>query len=443
MWTIQEATLSGIERTFLRCGSSEIPWPVLVIAIDALKTGQYRWGRWEEAMHLQKQLVTYLMVRRFSFAKAILDDNPGNVKNDPLMFSILINTRKKMASNEKDKIIALYGLFAELDIPFPKPDYTMSVEDIYRQATAAAIDYDKNLYILYHVPSDKRRRTLASWVPDWAEPGFEPKDPRYGILRDRFAASGPGEPIWSFSDSKKSLVLRGRVVDTVIFKAEPLPDSAPILKMLQPGQSPNNTQGLYLHHNHVVAKLLRSWVEISKWTDYPTGETSREALQRTLVQDNPYDVAKLSENNIFGNWYDNMSAADIRLVAKEAQRMSLQEASHSLDEAPHQQKADYLDMQSDFTLFGCNRFHQFATLACAQKCFFYTEKNYFGTSPDPLPESMQAGDMIAVVSGLEMPLLLRPFNGGYKLITHVYVHGMMYGEHWPGEQDQLDDIVLV
>jgi hypothetical protein len=54
-----------------------------------------------------------------------------------------------------------------------------------------------------------------------------------------------------------------------------------------------------------------------------------------------------------------------------------------------------------------------------QKCFLYTESYYFGTAPDPLPISMQDGDVIALVSGVNLPLVLRPVDGGYRLINLV------------------------
>jgi hypothetical protein len=188
MWTVQEVTLSAFQRTFVRCGSLEIPWPVLIITLDAMRAVRYKWGRWEEATKLQKQLTIYMVARRIPGSKAIMDDNPRNVHNHPLAFDVLTGTREKLTGNKKDKVIALYGLFTEMEIPMPRPDYKLSVEDTYRQATAAAIRFDKTLYILYHVLSDKRRKTLASWVPDWAEPGFDCGDGRYGVLRSRFAA---------------------------------------------------------------------------------------------------------------------------------------------------------------------------------------------------------------------------------------------------------------
>jgi hypothetical protein len=53
-------------------------------------------------------------------------------------------------------------------------------------------------------------------------------------------------------------------------------------------------------------------------------------------------------------------------------------------------------------------------------------------------------DKIAVVvSGLAHPLLLRPVEGGYKVLAHIYLRGIMYGEVWPGNDSILEDLILV
>ncbi|CAO2656584.1 Nn.00g053870.m01.CDS01 [Neocucurbitaria sp. VM-36] len=452
MWTIQEVSLAFVDRIVLRCGTLEVPWPAIVIGLDALKTSKYRWGRWKEATSLQKQFVTYLLVRRYEGARAMLDDGKGTYHNDPIAFDILTKTRQKLAGDPKDKVLALYGLFRELEVPFPSPDYNLPVEDIYREATVASIKYDKNLYILYHVPSDLRNQDLASWVPDWSQPGFEPHDPRYGVLRNRFAASGPGDHIYSFSEDKKALILRGKIVDTIIYKADAMPDTK--LSKLALNSSSERAQDdivaredEYMHIIHITCTILKSWVEVSKWGDYPTGESSKEALQRTLVADNPENNAIAGTGNVFNDWYEAMGMDELDLLASGLQRMD----NTQIPRLPPLLRAEFLrrmkaqvsDEMANFLAFGSNRFHTIAHVWAAMKCFFYTEHEYFGTAPDPLPVSILPDDKIVIVSGLEMPLVIRPVEGGYKLITHVYLHGVMYGEMWPSSPDELEDIILL
>jgi hypothetical protein len=442
--------LASADRIVFRCGSLEVPWTSLLMVIDALETSQYNWGRWKEATALQKRLFIYLLVRRFPEVRGMLDDDKGTYYNDPTFFAILMDTRKKESGDPKDKVIALYGLFKELNIPSPKPNYSLPVEDIYREITMTSIEYDKNIWILYHVPSDRRLGDLASWVPDWSEAGFEPHDSRYGVLRDRFAASGPGQHTWRFSEDHKALILRGKVVDTLILKGESMPSPGDFASLTAGNDYVLTRKDEYMQYQHDVSAVFRSWVEISKWADYPTGEPSKEVLQRTLTQDYPDANAAAAEDNAFSDWYDNMGLDELDLLASGLQSFRGMDFEAQIpcepalrDEYLRRFKDQISDQTISYLAFAANKFHSVAIVHAAMKCFFLTEQEYFGTAPDPLPLSIEAGDKIAIISGLEMPLVIRPVEGGYRLITHVFVHGMMYGEMWPESEAELEDIVLL
>ncbi|CAN9427818.1 unnamed protein product [Alternaria alternata] len=398
VWTIQECTLPFYQRMTLRCGILEIPWAAVVLVADLLKSAQYRWGRYEEAMSLQTRIVTYLVSQRIEGARAVLDRNPGVLQNDPLMFSILEGVRMKQATDPKDKIIGMYGLLKELHITFPDPDYSLSVEEIFREATVSSMNYDRNLHLLYQAPSDRRREALR---------------PDYRLD-------------WRFSQDHKELILRGKIVDTVVQKSEALPDTRSF------SFGGENTAVELLRLNHAASITMKSWVEVSRKTDYPTGELSKEALQRTLVYDQPENNADAVRDNAFNDWYDNMCSEDMDQMAR-----------RSRDIAFPRTHATNSDIKLTWRLFGTNEFHSLAHVFSSKKCFFYTAKNYFGTAPDPLPVSMMEGDKIAIISGLEMPLLLRPVGDKYRLITHVYVHGIMYGEMWSAIEHCLDEIILL
>ncbi len=450
MWTVQEVTLSWLDRIVLRCGNIQVPWSYLAITADTLQVTEYKWGRWKEAMSLQQQLTIYLAGRRYRGVKALLDDNPGDLHNDPLVFSIFINARRKKSTNPKDKIFALCGLFQELGIPFPSPDYSRPVEDVYREAVISCINYDKSLYILHHAPSDRRCSELPSWVPDFAEDGWDEGDNRYALIRDRFTASGRRSATWSFSEDGIGLVLVGKIVDTIIFRADPMPNLDSVTKDLmdlvasarEGGESLKNggpdseTIAEYRRLNDRGYSVLKSWVEISQWSDYPTGESTREALQRTLVNDSPKCNADAAKNNSFDNWYNFMILGELDTTARAIHRLG---AGGSI---PGQQFPQ--EQLGVFTLGGPGfQFHSLAMAFSQKKCFFFTEKCYFGTAADPLPIPIETGDRIAVIRGLDMPLILRPVKGGYRLLTHVYVHGIMHGEAWPQNEDNLEEIILL
>jgi hypothetical protein len=205
----------------------------------------------------------------------------------------------------------------------------------------------------------------------------------------------------------------------------------------------------YLRLNHRGYSVLKSWVEISQWSDYPTGESTREALQRTLVNDDPECNADVAKENSFDYWYNTMILGELDMTVRAIQRVG---AGSSIPSQPWQREIFLREMMKRFpqeklVFFGLNgpgfKFHSTAMAFSQMKCFFFTENYYIGTAADPLPVPIEPGDKIAIVRGLEMPLAVRPVEGGYKLLTHVYVHGIMYGEAWPQNEENLEEIVLL
>lgn len=457
MWTVQEVTLSWRDRIIIRCGDIQIPWPDLITVVDALHAVKYRWGRWKEAMSLQRQLTTHLASRRDAGAIALPDDNSRDLRHGLSALSIFMSARRKKSTDPKDKVFALCGLFKELEIPLPAPDYSRPLEDVYREATVSCINYDHNLQILFHVPSDRRHDGLPSWVPDLAEDGWDTEDARYGLLA-RFAASGQCSATWSFSGGGTGLVLVGKVVDTIIFRADSMPDLDGISKELAynaarrdlgHGEPDPEAETAYIHLNYRGYSVLKSWVDMSRWSDYPTGESTRKALQRTIVHDEPRANADATEESSFEHWYNTMILDELDITALALRHSG---AAGSIPSAPREReiflRQTMQRLPQEKLIFAALRgpgfrFHSRALTFAQKKCLFFTENNYIGTTPDPLPVSIEPGDKIAIVRGLQMPLALRPVEGGYRLLAQVYVHGIMYGEAWPQDEDTLEDIVLL
>lgn len=446
MWTIQEVTLCAPNKIVLMCGDIELPWLNMIIATDALGNNKYPWSRWNEAMSLQKALTMFLIMHRYPGAKQILDDNPGDLHNSPLAFNILVQAREKKSSDPKDKIFALYSILQELEVPLPAPDYKKSIEEIYREATIAAITYDKSLYMLYYAPSDNRRGDLASWVPDWSDAGWKQADPRYALLRDRFAACGPAESMYRFSPDKKQLIVQGRIVDNIIYRTEPLPPANAVYAQMR---DRNINPVVFYQYIYAAINILRSWVEVSQWCgdQYITGERTLDALQRTLVADEPRNNADALAGGAFQSWYKFITSDDNdipnQLFANNQSGLlggAMSFLGRALDGVVPEPQRTFIRLKSSGQAF---KFQTLVMPFMEKKCFFYTEKGYFGTMADPLPVSVADGDVVAVVGGLGMPLVLRPFDGGYRLICHAYVHGMMHGEAWPEDGSMLEDIVLL
>ncbi|OCK86903.1 HET-domain-containing protein [Cenococcum geophilum 1.58] len=450
VWTIQEVVLPAPDRVYIRCGCEEFSWMIIVALIDGMQAARCPPGNWTKAVALQKRLTMNISLRRMPEMRATVEENAArflpNPENDPLVFAILENIRRKGATEPKDRIFSLFGIFQELEIAFDLPDYRKPIEDVFREAVISCIQADEYLQILYHVPSARRQDDLPSWVPDFSENGWANTDSRYAVTRGRFAASDRDSiALWDFSDDRKALILKGKIVDTVIFKADPL--------LINNGNRATSDQPrprmdlATLEPSYLV---MESWVDMSQWADYSGGIDSGEALRRTLVNDSP-------EANLLGGafetWFNTMRLGEIglleRLLESMGQGGTIPRGQSEREDYLQQIRQTLPPETSIARLRGGAlgeaglRFHGLAIGFCQDKCFFYTENNRFGTAADPLPESLGTGDKIAIVSGLEQPLVLKPVEGGYRLVTHCYVHGIMNGELWPDDFEDLEDIVLV
>lgn len=418
MWTIQEVTLSLPERIIVRCGEHTFPWQPFLGIVTVLRDAEYPWKGWKRAMGLQQSLWSYLSVKRYPWARELMRDG---LQKDPHMFSILQGARKKCSGDPKDKIFALYGLFQELGIPMPTPDYRKPVGQVYKEATAACIDYDRSLQILYHASSDLRREDLSSWVPDYSNPGWEDSDARDALMGIHFAAGGSVPSRWRLSSDGANLAIQGKILSSIVSRAEPWMGDDELVRATQNGQllpiiGEKRTQ--FLDFCYYGCLVFRSWIRLrpsSEASDYPTGGSSREALRRTLVIDHPGVLADEAAPRNFKHWYDVLTD----------ERLDSESLVHVLMGGPG------------------IRFHHIAMSFSMKKCLFYTESGLMGVAPDPLPVVVEPGDKIAVVPGLEMPLLLRQAPGGYRLLTHVYVHGIMYGEGLGPDGHDTEEIVLV
>jgi len=73
------------------------------------------------------------------------------------------------------------------------------------------------------------------------------------------------------------------------------------------------------------------------------------------------------------------------------------------------------------------------------KTFFVTQEGRLGTAEGQLRE----GDIVALIAGLEMPLILTPVEEQFQVAGHGYIHGIMDGELWPEALEELRLISLI
>ena len=492
MWTVQEVVLARADSDDFhvvvyngRDPADQIPWVVLVAGVDALIVCKYDLVDLSKTVKLYKLLTLQILMKRYSGLREIYDMKGGDLIRDPMVWPIMCHAREKQASDAKDKVFALYNVFHELEIAtkLPLPDYSRSVEDVYRDLTIACIESDKMLDVLFDAPSDLRhlRPQLASWVPDWSDPGWRGKgdtDSRIAVNRGRFCAAGPATAQWAFSADRRQLHLHGKIVDEIILCGEPFCSlygdrTSETIRSMPETVSSTAAADKSLDLSKAY-ETLKTWMSMYSWhSEYPgTQESGVRALQRTLQQDFRVDDDSDGEPGSgagdFDTWFKVMwssySSAELFHMLH-APRLGLADDDISvIQDIVSQVEPDTLALG----YMSKSQYHRRATAFSNRKSFFLTASERIGTAaarvdfsqPPKAVHLIQPGDEIAVIAGLAMPVILRPVacdtgdvasqggngHGGrvmYRLVTHAYVHGIMYGEAWEDENSGFEGIVLL
>ena len=102
------------------------------------------WTLW---LHLE--FMSVIMISRSSTSREQVKEATGEAVANHPVFEIMRESRHKIATKDQDKVFALHGLFQEMPIGriMPPPDYSKSIEDIYREFTIACIESDRRLCV--------------------------------------------------------------------------------------------------------------------------------------------------------------------------------------------------------------------------------------------------------------------------------------------------------
>ncbi|KAL6794180.1 heterokaryon incompatibility domain-containing protein [Trichoderma sp. SZMC 28012] len=379
MWTIQEVALPSQQLVRVLCGSVSLPWLYLAIALDMLRASDYKWGDWHSAMRLQAHLSGLLAEKREGSGAVSQSSNKRS------LLEILLYGTEKKCTDPKDRIFALFGIFQELDIIVPAPDYSETLGRIYAAATVACFTNDSCMEFLYHVPSENRRAGLPSWTVDWGDAAWTATDQRVTVTKKPFTASGMSSPSLQFSENTLRIQIQGSIVDRVRQVGQPL--------------SVKSRQ-----HSAINERLVWDGLRM-------------ESNKGWNLDDTAEDIHAAFE--VFTSWVDLASSARSQSSGKDAEisRYALCETLleyHSSEET----EQEIVNLKS-FQLKIMN--------TCQRKRFITTENREIGLVPD----IVQVGDIVALISGLRMPVILRPVDQGrFLYVCHAYIHGLMGGEKW-------------
>lgn len=324
--------------------------------------------------------------------------------------SLLKLVRRADATDERDKVYSILGLLDPAISGTVKPDYSLSVQQVYTDFMKSTINASRRLdQIVFGGIS--AMKGWSSWVSDWREP-FQRHQIQY--LRTR-QTSGNLPAKFRFVKKRKHLnylVCSGFRVDAVDgIAAEPplccqAPQPSTISNRYCSGTSEAIQETLRMGHPSMPVKLLFK----VPWTS-----TCDTDASPTNVPSNPQWL-KLFKSRYFER-FDNFRKhnKDFRIGGQKFRTFFPQHNKQSVDIAE--------------TL----RCMRLALLSLDHRVLITTGTGYLGLAP----AETRPGDVIAVLFGCNCPVVLRPCNEGlYQVIGECYIHGLMDGETLSQQRDE-------
>ena len=380
-WTVQEVVLA--RHATLLCGSYSLPWATVTEA----------WMNWN--VHMDSCCLEcvfdltpddYHLLHRFSEQVLFLVQAAGRFRSGQDLLTALLRFRANKSSDDRDKIYGLLGLQSGEKTMSIRPDYTLSLRQVFVKTAADLMTQQGWLFPL-HLELNHVVEGLPSWVPDWTYVNTDPSAyfiDRFEDARTYHAARGMSV-VASVVDGA-TLIVQGLDFDTIT--------SVSCAFRLQ------RTQAEELG----VINLWRDFLDLESCAEeaYVAGGKFGEVAAWTMFADRFHDVDNVRQVNgrDFQAWQDEL----LRL----GQQFGLEGPTAKTGLHP--------------TVASCNT-------AILRRRLCRTAKGYLGLCP----EAAEPGDDIFVLGGAPCPIFLRlrsNSEGGavYTALGHGYLHGIMDGE---------------
>ncbi|CAN9217781.1 unnamed protein product [Alternaria alternata] len=337
-------------------------------------------------LRLEYERVTALHRRLLGFFQSRLDCSNAIVEpsTPPPISEVLLHARSHEASQPRDKVFALYGIFQRFQAYLQAPDYLRAVESIYLEASTSAIQTDRSLRIFEGL-TGVSEYDLPGWSPDWSDHRHITQVAEW----KNHKASGSSEAQPSIQGQELSTC--GLLVDVV-------------------------------YREHITFAATSLLVEANTLT---------EKLAEPLHTRNDVPVQKylgLLESLFLDTWKKDRFPLDLRQGIHRKQVESEAEGGKPrsmllglLGRRVGQQSTEGF-LKDSFTL------HRGLCYTLDRKKLFETRDGRLGIAS----KSIKSGDSIVLLQGCNLPMVVRPDGNKWKLVAPAYVpaDGIMDGKLW-------------
>ncbi|KAE8449050.1 hypothetical protein EG329_008638 [Mollisiaceae sp. DMI_Dod_QoI] len=406
------------------------------------------------------------------------------------VYDILSSTRGFLSTDPRDKVFALHSLLTTTGLLLPPPDYTKNLETVYRQTTKAILLYGRGLTFLKQVNGIRRIPGHSSWIPDWSELRY-PNRPQRRQGSDLYATGNSFPVAWISSDDSL-LVCRGRILETVTMCAgvslahdlERLGASKDYMEWSR-NVHPEESFWLDLLTTAPVSSgfILEVWNVhvLQKFVAFAFSTADRSQTEVDMFQDlfaclltcvgyTSTMYGRIEDTRTWNEWRNSImeecseGATSTVIEPRRSSNLESQEDKQQTIWAGQEELACFRECEEaladgdaasvlqtqEFRAWGriCSNNYQAALHRAIIATAYYQTLFRTGLSKSlgSAPHSVREGDQIALLGGLDVPMVVRPLeNGHFRLIAPCHVCGIMEGEAWDDSWDEgndLDDLVF-
>ncbi|KAI1351033.1 heterokaryon incompatibility protein-domain-containing protein [Xylaria sp. FL0043] len=338
---------------------------------------------------------------------------------------------KLQCSIPHDKIYGLYAIFRARGLRLPDPDYDRPLLELFEETARAYVQHKRKLDILRITLPPSEASGLPSWIPDWLS----------GQPAGQLTCSDiTGTVIVCFSDFPSTISsCRGALIPDI--NASPPTLGKLLVKGKRVGCIKTISAGAYvgaypvkeLSYFFDFVSTCREWCRmIASTANYPTGEDPVLAGLRTITSHREYfpNGRPLDPEHLL-LWFKTLlgdeAMPDSGLLDESTSVGSHLQSDHRNSAVRKLDNAKIVQTVQSYVNYKANY------------AFFTLDTGYFGSAFNTCRE----GDDIYLLAGLDLPCVLRRRSNEFRFVAPAYVHGVMKGQLWPEDENELEDLILV